>query len=126
MKERTKNTLLALVAAAAGFCNSLIGAGGGILLSLTMTQFYSDKFKDKRDIYVNSQASMIPGCALSCLLYSQRGMLDTAGFTLFAIPAAVGGAVGSLLLSKFKSVWIQIIFSILVIWSGARMIIGSR
>lgn len=124
MAQKTKNIFLAVTAAVSGFLNSLIGAGGGILLSLTLSRFFSDKFPDKRDIYVNSQASMIPGCALSCLLYSSRGMLDTAGFALFAIPAAVGGAIGSLLLSRIKSNLIQVIFAVLVIWSGVRMMLG--
>ena len=116
------NVAIAVIAAAAGLINSLIGAGGGILLSLSLPALLKDKFPDRRDVYINSQAAMIPGCALSCAIYSARGMIDTVGFSLFAIPAAVGGALGSLLLSKIKSGYIQIAFAALVIWSGARML----
>jgi uncharacterized membrane protein YfcA len=125
MAQRKKNVFLATVAAIAGLCNALMGAGGGILLSLTLSGLFSDKFKDKRDIYVNSQAAMIPGCALSCIIYSMRGMLNTVGFSLFAIPAAVGGAVGSVLLTRMKIRWVQTAFAIIVIWSGLRMITGG-
>ena len=125
MAQKVKNVFLAAVAAIAGLCNALIGAGGGILLSLTLSGLFSDKFKDKRDIYVNSQAAMIPGCALSCVMYSLRGMLNTVGFSLFAIPAAVGGAVGSILLARLKVRWVQTAFAVVVIWSGFRMLTGS-
>ena len=66
---------------------------------------------------------MIPGCALSCLIYTARGSLDASGFSIYAIPAAIGGIVGSLLLSRIKNVWIAKLFALLVIWSGARMLL---
>jgi uncharacterized membrane protein YfcA len=125
MAQKVKNVFLAAVAAISGLCNALMGAGGGILLSLTLSKLFSDKFKDRRDIYVNSQAAMIPGCALSCVIYSLRGMLNTVGFSLFAIPAAVGGAVGSILLARLKVRWVQTAFALVVIWSGLRMLTGG-
>ncbi len=124
MSLKIKKGFLALIAAAAGLLNALLGAGGGILLSLSISKFFSDKFPQKSDIYVNSQAAMIPGCALSCLMYSYRGLLDIQGFSILAIPAAIGGALGSFLLPKIKSSWIQVLFSAIVIWSGARMLLG--
>ncbi len=129
MKKHIKPALLAVVSCIAGIINALLGAGGGVLLSLTLPHLAvdaigGDTLRDRRDIYINAQAAMIPACAISCLIYSMRGMLDVVGFSLFAIPAAAGGAVGSFLLSKIKSNVIQIIFAILVIWSGVRMITG--
>lgn len=121
MRKRSKNIILSSVSTLAGFCNALIGAGGGILLSFALTHLSGDDFPDRRDVYVNSQAAMIPGCALSCLIYASRGSLDTTGFSIYAIPAAIGGIIGSLLLSKIKKVWISKLFALLVIWSGARM-----
>jgi uncharacterized membrane protein YfcA len=51
-------------------------------------------------------------------------MLDTTSFAVFAIPALLGGAVGSLLMDRTKPQVIGRIFAIFVIWSGARMIFG--
>lgn len=126
-KSGLRATALAIVATLAGFCNSLLGAGGGILLSLTMGGLLDTKegeSLDRRDILTTSQAAMIPGCALSCLIYAQNGSLDTTSFSLFAIPAVIGGAVGAILLSRINSRWITRIFSALVIWSGMRMLVG--
>lgn len=121
MNKKMKNGILALSSMAAGLCNSLIGAGGGIILSFCLSKLFSDDFDDKRNIYVNSQASMIPGCALSCAIYSMKGMLNVSGFSVLAIPAVIGGLIGSMILPKIRTGWIKSAFAILVIWSGYRM-----
>ena len=123
MVRKLKTASIAAISTLSGVINSLLGAGGGILLSLTLPALVEEAFPDRRDVYINAQAAMIPGCALSCLIYSMRGMMDTVGFSLLAIPAAAGGALGSFLLYKIKSGVIQILFALLVIWSGARMIL---
>jgi uncharacterized membrane protein YfcA len=49
-------------------------------------------------------------------------MLDVGGFSFLAIPAAIGGFLGSLMLPKIKVSWLKVAFSLLVIWSGIRML----
>lgn len=127
-----RSIIFATVATLSGFCNSLLGAGGGIFLSLTMGRFlldveekgsFSGKALDRKDVLATSQAAMIPGCALSCLIYARGGMLDTTNFSVFAIPAVIGGALGAWLLSKIDARWIARIFAALVTWSGLRMLL---
>ncbi len=124
MKDKLKHTVTVLCAALAGLCNSLIGAGGGIILSLALSKLLSDRFEDKRNIYVSSQAAMIPSCALSCWIYHINGKLDITGSLLLAVPAAIGGIVGGLVLTKIKVDWVKAIFALLVIFSGVRMIMS--
>ena len=122
MTKKLKLTAISASAIAAGICNSLIGAGGGIIMSLALCRLCADDFPDKRSIYSNSQAAMIPGCALSCLIYSARGSLDLALSPYLALPAALGGILGCLLLPRIKLGWLQGAFALLVIWSGYRML----
>lgn len=124
MAKRIRNVFLAAAAVISGLCNALIGAGGGILLSLTLGGLFSDEFPDRRDVYVNSQAAMIPCCILSCIIYAYKGLLDTSGFAVLAIPAALGGALGSIMLPRIRSGAIQLLFAAAVIWSGFRMMLG--
>ena len=119
--KKVKETSVLLFASAAGFCNAILGAGGGILLTLAMGALLSDRFRDRRQLLVTTQAAMIPGCLVSCLIYAKEGMLDTTNFLVFAIPALVGGAIGSLLLNKIRPKTINTVFSALIIWSGFRM-----
>ena len=123
MVKKIKRLMLALSAIAAGLCNSLIGAGGGILMSFSLARLSGDDFPDKRNIYSNSQAAMIPGCALSCFIYSARGSIDLTVSPYIALPAALGGLLGSLLLPKIKLGWLKGAFALLVIWSGYRMMV---
>ena len=123
MKKKLESTALVIASSLSGFCNAIIGAGGGILLTLALLRFARDKITERRDVYINAQAAMIPGCAISCLIYSSNGSLDTMGFSIYAIPAALGGIIGSLLLTKIKNIWISRLFAFLVIWSGVRMIL---
>lgn len=125
IKPKAKSLITCAVAFLSGLCNALIGAGGGILLSLTLSRLSIDGMSAKKDIYVNAQAAMIPGCILSCVIYAALGSLDPTGFSVFAIPAAIGGALGGLLLTKISNRRIGKLFAALVIWSGARMIIGG-
>ena len=115
--------LITLGAITAGFCNAVLGAGGGIVLTLTLGAFCSDRFSDRRALLSTSQAAMIPCCILSCIIYYFQGRLDTTSFSVFAIPALLGGIAGGLLLNRIKSKWIVRLFSALVIWSGMRMIV---
>lgn len=122
MSKAVKRCLLALSAVIAGICNSLIGAGGGIIMSFSLAKLSGEYFDDKRNIYSNSQAAMIPGCALSCFIYSMRGSLDLSVSPFLALPAALGGLCGSLLLPKIRLGWLKGAFALLVIWSGYRML----
>ena len=124
MTKERKNMLISAVAFLSGTLNSLIGAGGGILLTIAASRLFPDRFKDRRDVYVNSQASMIPGCALSFGIYASEGHFSVISALPLAIAAAFGGVIGSLLLSKINSTVIGKIFALIVIFSGLRMIIG--
>ena len=123
MSQKLKIRLMGAVSLLSGFCNALLGAGGGILLSLAMGKLTSNDTLDRKDVLSTSQAAMIPGCIVSSVIYGIEGRLDTANFAIFAIPALLGGAVGSVLMDKIDSKWIGRIFSVFVIWSGARMLL---
>ena len=124
MPRNARRAVLALCAMVAGACNSLIGAGGGIITSYCLSRLYGEDFSDKRNIYATSQAAMIPGCIISCAVYSMRGSLDITLSPYIALPAALGGLFGSLLLPKIRLDWLKGAFALLVLWSGIRMMIG--
>ena len=124
MSKKSQRTALAISSAFAGICNSLIGAGGGIIASYFLSRLCGDEFPDKRNIYATSQAAMLPGCVISCAVYSMRGSLDLSLSPLIALPAILGGLTGSFLLPRIKFDLLKAAFALLVIWSGMRMLIA--
>ncbi len=108
----------------AGFCNGFIGAGGGIILVFGLGLLCPDIFDDKRDIYANSQAVMLPVSVLSSIIYFIRGIGLPASPSAYVFPAIFGGVTGGLLLSHLKIEAVKIIFAIIVIISGLRMMIA--
>ena len=120
---KDRSIVVPIAAVASGFCNAVLGAGGGILLTLALGVFLPKSFGDRRRLLITTQGAMIPGCIVSCLIYSSQGSLDTASFAVFAIPALIGGAIGSLLLDKIRPGTVNTLFSLLVVWSGFRMLL---
>lgn len=125
--SRRKYAIIGTVSLAGGFLNGLLGAAGGILIGLAAARLLSDTdnlLSDRRDIFANVQIAMICVSLVSLCIYSSRNQLTLASTSWLIIPAAIGGAVGSLILRKIKSATVGRIFAILVIWSGIKMITG--
>lgn len=123
VNRKTKRKALILpISALSGFCNALLGAGGGILLSVALGALYKDEMSDRREILINSQASMIPACFVSCLLYAANGSFSLADIVPYALPAIVGGVLGAVILPRVSAGRIGWIFALFVIWSGIRML----
>lgn len=122
IKAKTKLTMLALGGLFGGLANGLLGAGGGIIMTLVLERIMSEEEMPRRDIFANVIAATLPISVFSTVVYAFRGELDTDRFGVFVVPAIVGGLVGAFLLSKISARWLKRIFGILVIWSGIYMI----
>lgn len=120
--------LLLLLGFAAGFLNGLLGAGGGVLLVFAL-RFLARRagqesdFGTSRDTYANALAVMLPISVLSAFRYAGAGALDPAVFAPLLLPAVAGGILGGVLLDRLKLPVLRLLFAILVIWSGAVMIL---
>ena len=124
-----KNTLLIVGGLLAGVMNGLLGAGGGILLvyilSLVLPRETDGESKspDKRDVFANAIATMLPITAVSVISYASRGTLKTEGAAVYIFPAVIGGLCGAWLLSKLRFETVRKLFSFIVILSGIVMLL---
>ena len=119
--SNAKFTLLALGGLAGGLANGLLGAGGGIIMTFVLEKAMEDEI-ERRDIFANVIAATLPISLLSTAIYAGKGNISTERFSVFVIPAIVGGLVGAFLLSRISTVWLKRIFALLVIWSGIYMV----
>ena len=118
-----RSLVLALFGFLGGFANGLLGAGGGIVIVLSLTKLMTSAEIEQRDLYANALCIMLPISVLSCARYALAGNLSTEGFGVYVLPAIGGGVLGGVLLSRLNAPILKKIFGALVIWSGILLIV---
>lgn len=110
----------------AGFCNGLLGAGGGIVLALSLGAMLPKDSESVRSVYSNALLVMLPLSALTLTRYIGGGALEAErmGINSYSvlIGASLGGVVGGILLGKLRGRGIRRLFALLTLISGIIMI----
>lgn len=119
-----KRRLLLVGGLAAGFLNGLLGAGGGIVIVWILEKTIGSMTADKRDIFANALAVMLPISVMSAVSYAVSGNLPRGDVTRFLIPGVLGGLFGAFLLDKIGAGAVKTLFCLLVILSGIIMVVG--
>lgn len=118
-----KLIILSLGGLIGGIANGLLGAGGGIVLTLALESAFDENELPRRDLFANVIAAVIPITTLSAIIYGVRGDIKIEKFGSFIIPAVLGGLIGAVLLSRIKTSVVKRIFALIVIWSGIYMVL---
>ena len=110
----------------AGFCNGLLGAGGGIILVLLLSFLLPDDGESAKSVYPNAIVVMV---ALSCLTlarYISAGTLSDGldRPAIIFVGASVGGLLGGAVLQRIGSRTLKKLFAVLTVISGVLMITG--
>ncbi len=125
---------------AAGFCNGLLGAAGGVLLVLLLPRLTLpvglsplldgararcpfDGGLSRRDLLATSMAVMLPVSAVSGVIYWVGGIRPSLVTVAWLIlPCVAGGLIGARLLGKLPEEFLRKIFALLLVISGVRML----
>lgn len=119
--------LLCLVGAGflAGFCNGLLGAGGGIVLVLSLSALLPSDSESVRSVYSNALLVMLPLSALTLSRYISGGALssETVGYRTVSVllGAVAGGVIGGIVLGKLRGRGIKRLFAVFTLISGIIM-----
>ena len=116
----SKIALLALFSLLAGAMNGFLGTGGGIVLVYALGAITDN---DKKDNFATTLCATIPMSLISLISYGSSGNIDTSLIKTLIFPAVVGGALGALLTDKIRTKYLSIFFALLVIYSGACMVV---
>ena len=120
-KKVARYTLLALAAFLAGIINSLIGAGGGIILVFALQWYYGRE--GIRNSFALTNATIFILSVISVFSYVKKDMFDLRDSFPYVLPALIGGAVGALLLGRVKTKHLKLLFAAIMLYSGVRMFI---
>ena len=118
MKKYIKGIFDVLSGALIGFVNGFLGGGGGMLVVPYLE--YVQKFKEK-SAHATAIFIILPISLASSFVYIFSGRIETTDALLISGGVFIGGVIGALLLSKLSDKWIGIIFSVLMIAAGVRM-----
>ncbi|MDD2502990.1 MAG: sulfite exporter TauE/SafE family protein [Clostridia bacterium] len=111
---------IAGIGLAAGLCNGLFGAGGGMVVVPAMVHILK---LDEHDAHATAIAVILPLVGISSYIYFKNGFLDFSTSWPVAAGGAVGGALGASLLNRIPSKWLHRIFGLFMIAAAVRMII---
>ena len=112
-------TRFSLSGAAAGIVNGLFGAGGGMILVPLLNRF--GKLKDK-ETFATSLSVIFPLSLISIIVHSTRQVLPICEGLPYLIGGTIGGTIGALALKKVSSKYLHLLFGILIIWGGIRLL----
>lgn len=100
-----------------GTMNSLLGAGGGMLVVPTLKA----EGLNQKEAQATAIAVILPLTVISAVMYvikSHSGVMQSVGFLPFGI---IGGIIGAKLLPKISSKALNIAFGLFMIYSAVRM-----
>lgn len=121
--KHSKKKILAFrmaMSAIMGVVNGFFGSGGGIIAVDSLERSGMEQEK----AHATSLLVILPLSIVSGVIYLLNGSVTFQGEEWWLLGGgAVGGLIGAFLLGKLKSVWINGLFTLLILASGIRMVI---
>ena len=102
--------------------NGFFGAGGGMVLAVTLPFFLSDD--EKHLLFAYTALGVLLASAVSASVYLADGRVSVSAVSARILPAVLGGSIGGLLLSRINPALLKLLFSLIIIYSGVRFLWG--
>lgn len=119
-KVKNLNVILFLLLSfVAGGINGFLGTGGGIIF-IFMLSFLTKN--DDKDNYATSLCATFIISSVGVFSYLKNERVDFSIIAEVAIPAIVGGIVGAMIVDKIKVKYLNMIFALLIIYSGFNLL----
>ncbi len=120
-QSKPQNVCLKLITGAIiGFVNGFWGGGGGMICVPLLMQII--KLPDKK-AHATTILIMLPLCISSLIVYIVNGSLPLMQGFQIGIGFVVGGLIGAILLKFISNVWLGIVFSLIIIAGGIKLLI---
>ena len=111
--------ILVLLGALSGFINGFLGGGGGVLVVSVLLTVLA---LPQKNAQATALLAILPLTVVSAIVYLIKGVVDWQPTLWARVGVVAGGVVGALLLSKLKSDVIKIIFAVVLILGGIKLL----
>ena len=103
-----------------GLLSGFFGGGGGMIVVPLLV--YALGLEEKQ-AHATAIFTILPICITSSVVYIANGSVDYAKLGFASIGFVLGGVLGALLLKKMGNIYIRIIFSLIMIAAGIKIIL---
>jgi len=115
------NIMIKLLAGAfIGFVNGFWGGGGGMICVPLLLNVI--KLPEKK-AHATTLLIMLPLSIASLTVYYFSENLPIIDALKIGVGFLIGGVLGALLLKKISNIWLEIVFSVIIIAGGIKMLI---
>ena len=118
ISKKNKRTLVVL-GCLSGFINGFLGGGGGVLVLATLLSVVK---LHQKSAQATALLVILPLTLVSAVVYIIQGSVDWLPTLWATLGVVAGGALGALLLSKLKGNTAKIIFAVVLIAGGIKML----
>lgn len=120
-KKKKPSVFVKLITGAIiGFINGFWGGGGGMVCVPLLSSVIG--LPEKKS-HATTLLVMLPLSLASLTIYIWGGNMEWIDGLKISIGFVVGGYLGALLLKKISNVWLSLIFSLVIIAGGLKLII---
>ena len=117
IKRGLKLTLIGIIS---GVVNGFFGAGGGLIIVPMLKKFDNNNSKV---IHATTLGCVMFMCVSSSIIYILEGCIDFKLVLFCTIGSLIGSSIAIKLLKNLKNVYIDLIFSIVLMVAGLSLII---
>ena len=111
--------LLVIFSALAGFINGFLGGGGGVVIVALLLALLK---LHQKHAQATALLIVLPLTLVSAIVYLIKGNVDWQPTLWATLGVVIGGVVGAMLLSKLKGNVAKIIFAVVLIAGGIKML----
>ena len=122
MHKKSKLPII-LSAVSAGAVNGILGTGGGIILAIFLSRLLkNEKEAFKSALCVTLLATFLMSFA-GAVFHLSNNVISFKDVLPYLPASIIGGLAGAFIFSKIKPKLLNIIFSLLIIFAGIRMLL---
>lgn len=124
IKTKSKKSLIIislLSGVVVGFLNGFFGGGGGMIVVPLLVFLF--KLEEKK-AHATAILCILPLSITSSIIYITKNTFDYLNLGLTTIGVVAGGILGSFLLNKMNNKVLRMIFAVIMVLVGARLMFG--
>ena len=119
MKKIANSALRIGGGALVGFINGFFGGGGGMLCVPLLEKILKVPTKNA---HATAILVILPISIASAITYIINGYADFSATLVSSVGVTAGGALGAIMLTKLKSATVGVVFAVIMIVAGAKLL----